>query len=49
MSQRVSFWEGLLFLVIFAAIVVGAKLMHAKLVYDDVRCAFADCRIVVSD
>lgn len=48
MSQRVTFWEGVLFVVVFAAIIVGAKIVHAKLVYDDVRCAFADCRINIS-
>lgn len=47
MSQRASFKESIIFLVAAAAIILGAKLVHAKLVYDDARCAFADCRITV--
>lgn len=47
MSQRPTFWETVIFLVLFVVVVLGAKIIHAKLVYDDVRCAFADCRITV--
>lgn len=47
MSGRPTTREIALFLAAFIVIVVSSKLVYAKFVYDDVRCAFADCRIVV--
>jgi hypothetical protein len=45
--QKVTFWEAVIFFIVFSAIAAGAALVHAKIVYGDTRCAFADCRIII--
>lgn len=37
--------EAVIFLGITVAVILGARLIWAQLVYHDMRCVFAECRI----
>lgn len=41
-----EFWTGFVVIVVVLVIILGLRLTWAKLVYNDMRCFWAECRII---
>lgn len=46
MSNEHEVRDTIIALVVLFVIILGVRLLWAKIVYKDFRCAFADCRII---
>lgn len=44
--MKLTFNEQLLGLLLITMIILGAKLVYAQIIYDDLRCAFTDCLLI---